>query len=818
MNTNESKLHAFAQKNRYILIGWAVILLFTMLVYNALLFSSLKKEVENSRLASARIMADNLALDIQSGLRFGKKLNNFNGLDLLLQTRSQYMPLAVFAADASLIQKTDHFPTLEKEHANFFGNEIQTASDRFLRKTNSGSVLFLPLMQDNNTAGYLAVFIDNDAMLSELYAFYGKQLGLQGAIGLAGILCLAVLLRLLEKRTEKTGTPLEKALRHTRFCGIFTFLAVLLLNGALMIYNSNGRYVETLKADSEKTFTFMSKTLNKLLLVGIAFENMDNTNAYLTNITETHRNIILLKIYDENNTLTAKSQNHAEKSLANPLTFPVKLHTLQTDDNTAQAERDWTLTVSVNYQSWLGYLRAITLDMLTIVVISVIFMTELFLLLIRGIDYIQSKNNRIQEPCTELLQNSGQYSEGSGVSRTVLMRPLMFFVFFAINQSISFIPLRMSELLSAQNIQNTVLAGLPVSAEMGMTGLSALIAGTWIKKKGIKLPFMSGLCLLGMGYFCSMLAVSPWQFIAARAIVGTGYGLTLLTAQAFTVKDGMLADMFAGAYAGMLCGSALGAMIAERLDFTSVFLISAVILLCFLPVSRLILKEENTAQAITETEKQEKSAAETEKSNSLPLKKILPLLWDKQFLSFILCNHIPFAMLCVGFLNFFLPVYLKSAGTAQSDIGRIFMLNCLLVVYSGPVFSSFVIKLTRKNNMVAAVGVLSACALFALSLLPPLPGSLLGAVLLGTAVGLSISAQSEYFLELEICKKLGVDQSMSLLDVLQRVGQVLGPLCAGIALQTMNIDAVTKQIGLAFVCISVLFLFLTRRRRPQAAQ
>lgn len=816
MNSSSSNMHAFVQKNRYILIGWTVILLFTMLVYNALLFSSLKKEMENSRLASARIMADNLALDIQSGLNFGKKLGNFNGLDLLLQTRSQYMPLAVFAADASLIKKTDRFPDLEKEHTNFFGTENKTVHGQFLQKTNDGSVLFLPLEQKNGTAGYLAVFVDDKSILSELYAFYGRQLGLQGAIVLAGILCLALLLRLLEKRTEKLNIPLEKALRHTRLCGILTFLAALLLNGALMIYSSNSRYIETLKADSEKTFTFMSKTLNKLLLVGIAFENMDNTNAYLTNITETHRNIILLKIYDENNRLAAQSQNHAEKSLADPLTFPVTLHTLKTDSNTAQTERNWTLTVSVSYQSWLGYLRTITLDMLTIVVISVIFMTELFLLLIRGIDYIQDKKRLRSEPAAQCLQDPEQALQGKSVSRTVLMRPLMFFVFFAINQSVSFIPLRMSELLSAQNIQNTVLAGLPVSAEMGMTGLSALIAGTWIKKKGIKLPFMSGLCMLGIGYFCSMLAVSPWQFIAARAVVGTGYGLTLLTAQAFTVKDGMLADMFSGAYAGMLCGSALGAMIAERLDFTAVFLISAVILLCFLPISRLILKDEKQAPQ-TKQDSLPKNAEEN-KTAALPLKKILPLLWDKQFLSFVLCNHIPFAMLCVGFLNFFLPVYLKSAGTAQSDIGRIFMLNCLLVVYSGPVFSSFVLKMTRKNNMVAAVGGLSACALFALSLLPPLPGSLLGAVLLGTAVGLSISAQSEYFLELEICKKLGVDQSMSLLDVLQRVGQVLGPLCAGFALQTMNIDAVTKQVGLAFICISVLFLFLTRKHKPQAEQ
>ena len=103
-------------------------------------------------------------------------------------------------------------------------------------------------------------------------------------------------------------------------------------------------------------------------------------------------------------------------------------------------------------------------------------------------------------------------------------------------------------------------------------------------------------------------------------------------------------------------------------------------------------------------------------------------------------------MLCVGFLNYFLPVYLKSAGTAQSDIGRIYMLNCLLVIYSGPPLSRLVMKTRSKAGMVCAAGIISALSLLVLAVLPPLPATLLGAVLVGLATGLNIPAQSEYLL------------------------------------------------------------------------
>ena len=88
-----------------------------------------------------------------------------------------------------------------------------------------------------------------------------------------------------------------------------------------------------------------------------------------------------------------------------------------------------------------------------------------------------------------------------------------------------------------------------------------------------------------------------------------------------------------------------------------------------------------------------------------------------------------------------------------------------------------------------------------------------GSILLGLATGLNIPAQSEFLLELDIARAIGVDQAMSLLDALQRVGQVIGPVCVGAVMAIMSVDDAARWAGIILVAISLLFLLLVRPAR-----
>ena len=771
------------------LAGWIVVLVCSLLIYDALLFSSLNKEIWNDMQASARVAADNLRLNVATGVRFGKKLESYRGLDRLLAHAGDAagMPLAALDAKGNVILAHGNFPP----SAFQAGKVLATENDFILRDDEDGRTLIVPVDgRDGNIAGYIGARIERAPLDAELFVMVRGQLAAQGVIALVGVSALACLLVWAGRKNMQEEERQGRLSRTVRIAGIAVFLLVMFANGALALHAVSSRYTDSLEQDAKRTGALLTEALNRLLLVGVSFERMDSVDAYLAGIAAVHDGSIALEILNPQGIRVAGSAPEGTSLLPETTDFPLlsgasgaSLHKLE------ESSAGWKLRVSIVRAPWLERLRATALDMLTMVAVSLIFMVELFLLLTRGMELIHKEKNK---PAA---------LAGQHVNRSALLRPLVFFMLFAMDMSISFIPLRMAELVPAGSLSRDMLLGLPISAEMGMTGISVLLAGAWIKRQGARPPLMAGLILVGLGYLGSMLSTAPWHFVAARAVVGLGYGLALLTAQASTVKDGMLADMVAGVYAGSLCGSAMGAMLAERFGYAPVFLLSAAILLCLVPLPRLLLQPGRD-------DRQEQRAAA-----KISFGQIRRLLGDRRFLGFVLLSLIPSAMLCVGFLNYFLPVYLKSAGTAQSDIGRIYMLNCLLVIYSGPPLSRLVMKTRSKAGMVCVAGIISALSLLGLAVLPPLPATLLGAVLIGLATGLNIPAQSEYLLRLDIARAIGVDQSMSLLDALQRVGQVLGPLCTGAALLVMGVDEAARIIGVGFIVISLAFLALARPTR-----
>ena len=609
-----------------------------------------------------------------------------------------------------------------------------------------------------------------------LWSLFRQQLFFQGGLALAGILLLSLCLGL----RRSGGLPRNLCLT--------VFLLLMLGNGALALHAVSRQYTQGLRNDAAHTGAILTEDLNRLLLVGVSLDDTSRLSAYLTRAATIHGDGLVLEIIAPSGKAYASSHAagpEAPELLPPGEEFPLLELASSFSVSGDSPEQGWKLRASLTRGPWLERLMANGLDILTLVVISLIFMVEMFLLLSRSLE--------------ARLQGTTQ----THAHRSALFRPLMFVFILAMDMTISFIPLRMAELTTSGMLPRDVLLGLPISAEMGMTGLSVLIAGTWMKRKGARPPLMTGIICMALGYLASMLAWNPWLFIAARALVGLGYGLSLLTAQAYTVRDGRLADMFAGVYAGSLCGSALGAMLAERLGYGPVFVISAVILACLALVPlRLLRGREEQADA-----REEAPAAR------LTLTQVRRLLTDRRFLAFILLALLPSALLCVGFLNYFLPVFLKQADVAQSNIGRIYMLNCLIVIYSGPLFARLVGSSLYKGSLLFWAGILSALSVACFCVLPPLPASVAGSILLGLATGLNIPAQSEFLLELDIARAIGVDQAMSLLDALQRVGQVIGPVCVGAVMAIMSVDDAARWAGLALTGISLLFLLLVRPAR-----
>src|SRR5690606_36939608 len=122
----------------------------------------------------------------------------------------------------------------------------------------------------------------------------------------------------------------------------------------------------------------------------------------------------------------------------------------------------------------------------------------------------------------------------------------------------------------------------------------ALLAGRLTDRRGWQAPVLGGLVLVALASMASALATSLEAFIAARGLVGLGYGLAWMGLQGYVVagslpgfRGGNMAWLFAGLFAGHLSGSAVGAMLADQAGYLAVFLATAV-MVC-LPLAGMLI-------------------------------------------------------------------------------------------------------------------------------------------------------------------------------------------------------------------------------------
>jgi predicted MFS family arabinose efflux permease len=481
-------------------------------------------------------------------------------------------------------------------------------------------------------------------------------------------------------------------------------------------------------------------------------------------------------------------QNPQARAGQSPSTAPLTDSEVRSQETGSDSQLPvWSVAVSLTREAREKGLFSLALNVLTLLVITLTVMLEGLLIFFHFA--------RAASPGAALKTSSKDSSP---------LRALIFLFVLAKDLSISFIPLRMGELYAGGEAHPALL-GLPVSAEIALAACGIMLAGVWIKRQGLAAPMSCGIILAMLGNLFSLPDAGPALFILARSLAGAGYGLVLLPAQVMAVKEGKLAFLFAGVYGGSLCGSALGAMLADYLGYTLVFGISALLMLMLTSFPILLFKgrgDENAAKPV-----------------AFGLRRGLSgLLFNPAFLALICFSLIPAAFLDIGLMNYFLPVFLHEAGIAQSDIGRIFMLYCLTLICLGP-FAERIIHARRAESVAVFLGCLAcAAAVGGFLLLPPLAASLSGALFLGLAACCNIPGQSACLLRLKAAKSLGVELSMSVLNTVERAGQMVGPLCIGALFAAVSVSSLALGGSIAAVGAGAAFLlsthFASRSDRP----
>lgn len=439
-------------------------------------------------------------------------------------------------------------------------------------------------------------------------------------------------------------------------------------------------------------------------------------------------------------------------------------------------------------------LNATILSLLTALVISVFFSVEIVWLMIKVLTEKGSKEKQIQPAALSYV------------------RQIAFLFYFASRLSAAFIPIMAKSFGETLfGMSANAAAGLPQSAETLLTCVAIFATTELLTRKGWKLPFGIGLLLVAAGTFMSAFSPTLLIFIAARAVVGLGYGfcwMTLRNLALFGKDDGEQAWGFsmlnAGLYAGMNCGSSLGAILAEKLGYKNVFIMAAVLtVLC----SLIIVRMEN---AVLQKRKEEETGSEKEKDGGSQIQGTAARFHIREKIQVLCFSVFMIAPSCIvaSYLSYFLPLYFENIGRGVSDVGRAQLLYGLVIVYIGPKLSKYLIardkKLILSNygyNLLFSAGLLLVGCFGGMKM------AFIAVLCLAVADSFGFSVQNNYFLALPSVRRMGASRSLSYLSFLKKLTEMLGPTVFAMVL-VLGYEAGLKALGTIFTAAVCCFAVL----------
>ncbi|MCP4370677.1 MAG: MFS transporter [Deltaproteobacteria bacterium] len=773
---------------------------------------SYKTVYVNSLISQYTVMGNVLKKKIEFSLRFGKTIDNFFGIDDLLQNHLTHMKrlktaqisatgsLDVFILDTQgrvryaankTVTKTPLPPEISKEMISRVTGTGSSQLKSFFKHDNQ---YYLPLSignWDNTLEGILVISFPERLISNTLTDLQTRSL-----ITWAGIILIAFFMLFfvfyLVMRRNRAGKSDYQVFRNRKIS--YYLLCIIVLCQILFTMFQSGEFsrnylsINQTKADALNLF--MADQIEALLDKGINLINLKKAEDFLSNMIDNipeFSSIILsdAKGYPLYFADSEMKLNYAMPEIQNfaPITGPYLRERVLMDGS--QKAGSISLVIS---EKVIGiFLKKTILDAATILLISIFFCVEIMLLFFIGL------NRKKSEPGNRF--------------NTRIIRPVAFVYFFAIDIVVSFIPLYMKDLyfdFPLLFFSKEMSLGLPITVQMAFTAVSILIVGNWCDKKGWQQPFFFGLAFSGLGYFIAYTSASPITFLAALATAGFGYGLSYISAQNFVTTYSLpekkaqgLSEYYAGCIAGSLCGVVTGGMLAEQIGYARVFGIGFVLMAGVFLGAFFLMKPYFA------------------KSGKKPGKTIDPKLslfsffMNRQIASLVFLNLLPASILLVGFLNYFVPVYLREKGISQSDIGRIFMIYGICVIYMAPFLTKKLNAARYSISYITLAGILSSLTLLTFWVSSGYTAVVVSILFLG--LGASFNAiRNAYFLNLDISKKLGEGLATSLFFFLARMGQAIGPVIfAWFAVEGDAVAGIVK-IGLFFMVFSVSFWIINK--------
>ncbi len=787
------------------LIFATTLMILAALSFNAFLTSATLEKLYVKTLASTYgIIGRDLQISLEKAVRYGKRIDKFVGMDRLLQKTHQQMNrdsdtdfpmenhVSIALVDGSI--KYSSAPNLVGTNAMLNPGKALLAGGAEFAVEKQAERYIIPLAisdKSRNTAGFVIIGFSRASVDRLMDSVHLKYLKTGGIILLIGFVLLAIAFNTIPLNQQSRG-----AKRSGKRMMMAALAIIILCQVAFSVYGRNAFYAYYLKMNREKVVllnhTLKGKIeflLNKGLKINGLFKVEDLLHGMIAQSPEIEKIELLTldntplytAVNNPGNAPAPEAGVHRQGRADSDGFYTVRTPLVKAD------ELQGRLMTTISRAKALEQIKAIGLDAVTVLVIAILFSFELLVIIFQMVDKTIEKTKV-------------HYMD---------MRPAAFIFSFGIDICVSFLPLYMDRLYVPNSwIPKDIFIALPISMEMLCEGLAIFMAGTWLDRKGWHEPFLWGVVLTGAGLIYSWLAPDAFHLIASRAISGFGYGFVIMAAQGFAIsysnadeKSHSLTQLYAGLYAGSICGGAAGAMLAERLGFKPIFLIGGLLILSILVYVFIFMSDA--------VKKSTQHGSENRPAPA-PWRDLLKFCSNRNVLGLITLIAIPASVSLIGFLYYCIPIYLNQHQVSQSNIGRVFMLHGICLVYVAPVISRFVDRSRNKRGFLMLSSILTGIAFIAYYYFQGFIVTVFSVVVLGVAGGLMYAAQNPYLLKLPITQTLGEGKALSIISATSRIGQILGPFIFG-WMFIFGIDRCLPLVGAVYLVAALAFLLVTQK-------
>ncbi len=767
---------------RRLFVGGILALLCAQLLYGTLMLSALYKQYQEPVFQINGLVCQDIADHLGLLVRVGKSLRPLT-LERFLsqyQTRTEAENIAVADTDGNVIYqwaKAGERRILTPSDAKPVFGQVQKFS------TDDSFWTVCPITgRQGLIAGHVFMALDKTRISALLADAARGQMLLFCGVTLGECILLALLLQLFAF-PHQHASPKNFSLR-LRVCFMIPLIAGQIFILCMLHSPLSRLYDEEMTHTGSQIARQMSWDLERLAGMGLPISGIHGMEEWMT-ARQAHVPTLGMAVFDVTGKLHAAANASGKLSKEDwqklcALTSPVTLNMRHPADGTPVG----TIQILMNPAAAESNLHSVMLDNMTMTVVAALFLSELLFLLL------------MSRKGTTAMSRSPEF-----------MRPIIFACLFATEMSMSYVPIRIGELgLDLFGLPPDVVSGLPVSCELFMAGLAMFAGGFWSQKSGWRPMLLSGLALACLGSCASWLSSSALPFVLARGMSGLGYGFINLSAQVFVIAHSSedsrarnLAFMFAGLYAGTLCGSTMGGLIADRLGYQAVFPASAAMLALAVTVLFRLLPREPWQN-------------EEETSSRLTFREALDFLFDRRMGTLLLFFIIPNALITVCLFQFFMPLSLSQAGMSPATIGRVFLLYCVIVMFAGPAFGSLLDRTRHMERPLFLSMIIVSLSVTALLVFDGLAAAMTSVALLAVNTSIAANGQGPYALSLPAALHFGRARTMGFYNVAMRIGQVLGPLSLGIMMAVWNARTGLTILAVGTACCALLFIVFSLTR------